>query len=88
MEIKVIGESSSNRTKLLKNINRVVKNINEFVEITILDEKDDFNQYKIINTPGLVINDKTISQGKVLTTDEIIDYIQALAYRREGDKYE
>ena len=60
MEIKVIGTNSSNRLKLIKNIKKATDNK---INIQLL-EKD--NKSNITYTPALIINDKLISQGKVL----------------------
>ena len=73
MEIKVIGTNSSNRIKLIKNIKKATDNN---IDIKLV-EKD--NRYNITNTPALVINDKIISQGKVLNEREIKRFIEVLA---------
>lgn len=73
MEIKVIGTNSSNRIKLIKNIKKATDNK---IDIKLV-EKD--NRYNITNTPALVINDKIISQGKVLNEREIKKFIEVLA---------
>ena len=73
MEIKVIGTNSSNRIKLIKNIKKATDNN---IDIKLV-EKD--NRYNITNTPALVINDKLISQGKVLNEREIKKFIEVLA---------
>lgn len=73
MEIKVIGTNSSNRIKLIKNIKKATDNN---IDIKLV-EKD--NRYNITNTPALVINDKIISQGKVLNEREIKKFIEILA---------
>ena len=73
MEIKVIGTNSSNRLKLIKNIKKATDNK---INIQLL-EKD--NKYNITNTPALIINDKLISQGKVLNEREIKKFIEVLA---------
>ena len=73
MEIKVIGTNSSNRLKLIKNIKKATDNK---INIQLL-EKD--NKYNITNTPALIINDKLISQGKVLNKREIKKFIEVLA---------
>lgn len=73
MEIKVIGTNSSNRIKLIKNIKKATDNN---IDIKLV-EKD--NRYNITNTPALVINDKIISQGKVLNEREIKKFIEVLA---------
>ena len=38
----------------------------------------DLDKYNVSNTPAFIINDKVISQGKVLTEKEIKKYIQIL----------
>ena len=73
MEIKVIGTNSSNRLKLIKNIKKATDNK---INIQLL-EKD--NKYNITNTPAMIINDKLISQGKVLNEREIKKFIEVLA---------
>lgn len=73
MEIKVIGTNSSNRIKLIKNIKKATDNN---IDIKLV-EKD--NRYNITNTPALVINDKIVSQGKVLNEREIKKFIEVLA---------
>ena len=73
MEIKIIGTNSSNRLKLIKNIKKATDNN---IDIKLV-EKD--NRYNITNTPALVINDKIISQGKVLNEREIKKFIEVLA---------
>lgn len=73
MEIKVIGTNSSNRIKLIKNIKKATDNN---IDIKLV-EKD--NRYNITNTPALVINDKIISQGKVMNEREIKKFIEVLA---------
>jgi protein-disulfide isomerase len=73
MKIKVIGTNSSNRIKLIKNIKKATDN-NIDIELV---EKD--NKYNITNTPALIINDKIISQGKVLNEREIKKFIEVLA---------
>lgn len=79
MEIKIIGKNSSNKTKLIKNTNRATKNLEGNYEITILESKKIANKYGINNTPALVINERLISQGKVLSDIEITNYIKVLS---------
>lgn len=78
MEIKIIGENSSNRIKLLKNVHKATKNIKGSIEVSLI-ENNSGNKYGIGNTPILVINEKVISQGKVLTDREITNYIKVLS---------
>ena len=78
MEIKIIGKNSSNRMKLLKNISKVTANGKGNIEVTLLEDEKYLSKYGISNTPAVVINDKVVSQGKVLSEKEITHYIKLL----------
>ena len=73
MKIQIIGKNSSNRIKLLKNVERVLQTKNSKVscEIEVFEDQKYQKLYHITNTPALVIDDKVISEGKVLNEREI-----------------
>lgn len=79
MKINIIGENSSNRIKLLKNLNKVTKNEDINIEINVIDDKETLSKYKDKNKPILMINEKIISNGKILTDREIKNYIKIFA---------
>ena len=81
MKIQVIGENSSNRTKLLKNINKVTKEktLSDNIIVEILDDKKSMEKYNNVCKPVLLINDKIVSNGKILTEREIKNYIKVLS---------
>ncbi len=79
MHIKIIGKNSSNRIKLLKNINKVQKELNDFLDIEILEDDKTIKQYQNIPMPIFMINDKIISNGKILTDREIKHFIKNFA---------
>ena len=79
MKINIIGENSSNSMKLLKNLNKVTKNEDINVEINVIDDKETLSKYKDKNKPILMINEKIISNGKILTDREIRNYIKIFA---------
>lgn len=78
MEIKIIGKDSSNRMKLVKNVGRALEEIKVKINVLLLEEQQDLEKYGISNVPALVINDKVISQGKVLREKEIKNFIRIL----------
>lgn len=78
MEIKILGKNSSNRIKLLKNVEKGVNNEKRKIEITILEDEKYLSKYGISNTPAIVIGEKIVSQGKILTEKEIKHYIELL----------
>lgn len=65
--------------KLFKNVAKAIKSINGSFEITLLEDQKELEKYRITNIPGLVINEKLVSQGKVLTNREIVNYIKILS---------
>lgn len=79
MKINIIGENSSNRMKLLKYLNKVTKNEDINIEINVIDDKETLSKYKDKNKPILMINEKIISNGKILTDREIRNYIKIFA---------
>ena len=79
MEIKIIGNESSNRMKLLKNVGKAMEKIKGKVSVSLLEEESDAKKYNVSNVPALIINEKVISQGKVLNEREITNFIRILA---------
>ena len=79
MNIKIIGKNSSNRIKLIKNINKVQKSIKELLKLEIIEDDKTLKQYQNSTTPIIMIDDKIISCGKILTDREIKNYIKALS---------
>ena len=79
MEIKIIGQESSNRMKLLKNVGKAMEKIKGKISVSLLEEDEDARKYNVSNVPALIINEKVISQGKVLNEREIANFIRILA---------
>ena len=76
MNIKIIGYNCSNGIKLKKNISK----INECnIDLELLEGEEYLNRYDIKNIPGLIINDKKVSEGKVLNVREILRMIKVLS---------
>ncbi len=79
MEIKIIGNESSNRMKLLKNVGKALEKVKGKISVSLLEDEGDRAKYNVSNVPALIINDKVISQGKVLNEKEIVNFIRILA---------
>ncbi|MDF2685340.1 MAG: redox-active disulfide protein [Clostridia bacterium] len=79
MVIKILGSGCKNCVALAENTKEALKELN--IEATI-DKVTDFKAiaaYGIISTPGLVIDEKVVSFGKVLKPKEIIKIIEKVA---------
>ena len=79
MNVKIIGSESNNRIKLLKNLNKAIDSLKMHVTPIIEEDERSIKNYNITNTPALIINDKVISQGKVLTEKEIVRFLKVLS---------
>ena len=66
--VRIIGSNSSNGMKLLKMVRRAVDDTIRDIKV---EGVNDNNSYGIKNLPGLVIDGKIVSQGKVLPVREI-----------------
>ena len=71
MEIKIIGSNCKNGMQLYKMASREIEDNKTDVKLEKSDDIKDIKKYGVNNIPGLVINDKLVSQGKVLTQKEI-----------------
>ena len=70
IEIKIVGSNCSTGKRLKNMILQVSKKLNKDVQIEELNHADKKN-YNVSMIPALVINDKIISQGKILSDKEI-----------------
>ena len=75
--IKIIGYNCSNGIKLKKNISKISNSLD--VELELLEGNKYLNKYNIKNIPALVINEKKVSEGKVLSDRELVRMIKLLS---------
>ena len=79
LNIKIIGSNCSNGIKLKKLLLKVANNYDVDVEIEFKDDQESMKKYNVKNIPGLVINGKKFSEGKVPNDREILKYIKSYA---------
>ncbi len=70
MEIKVLGTGCKKCNKLEKNALKAVES-KENISVIKVSDLQEIMSYGVMQTPALVIDDKVVSVGKVLTEDEI-----------------
>ena len=73
--IKVLGLGCKSCHQMLENTQQAVKELNLNVEVEYITELEKIMAYGAMSMPGLVINDKLVSVGKVLKCDEVKKYI-------------
>lgn len=78
VNIKVIGANCSNGMKILKNLSKVERELDMEFNIEKIDSTYK-KKYNINVIPALMIEDKVVSTGNVLTDREIKNYIKEVA---------
>ena len=74
--IKILGIGCSNCIALKKVVDEAIKNIDKECEVLKVEDETEIMKYKVMSTPGLVINDKVKSSGKLLSIDEVTNLIK------------
>ena len=74
--IKILGVGCSNCKKLEKNTLEAVKEIGDDLTIENVKEMSKIAAYGVMSTPALVLDEKVLSYGKVLSKDEIIELLK------------
>ena len=78
VNIKVIGSNCSNGMKILKNLSKLERELDMEFNIEKIDSTYK-KKYNINVIPALMIEDKVVSTGNVLTDREIKNYVKELA---------
>ena len=76
MKIEILGTGCGKCITLEKIVREVVSQLDGDYEVVKVDDIMEIMAYNILSMPGLVIDGKLISTGKVLNADEIRQYIQ------------
>jgi small redox-active disulfide protein 2 len=75
MEIKVLGPGCANCERLEKYTRAAVTEMGVTATITKVTDMRDILTYDILSTPGLVIDEKVVSSGRVPNKAEITTMI-------------
>ncbi|NTW96175.1 MAG: thioredoxin family protein [Erysipelotrichaceae bacterium] len=72
MIIKILGSGCPNCLRLEENTRTALKNLGIEAEIIKVKDYNEISQYGIMRTPGVVIDEKVVSYGKVLNVQEVM----------------
>ena len=75
LEVKVLGSGCANCNRLEDMAKKAVQNLGLEADITHVTDFQKIMDYGVLNTPGLVINGKVVSSGKVPTEAEVMTYL-------------
>ena len=75
--IKVLGSGCPNCKRLEALARKAVEGLGIEAEIEKVTNYSDIMKYPILSTPGLVINEKVVSSGRIPSEEEITDWLKA-----------
>jgi small redox-active disulfide protein 2 len=75
LTIKVLGSGCANCKKLEAVARQVVGQLAIEAEVIKVTEYPDIMAYNIMSTPGLVINEKVVSTGRIPTPAEVTTWL-------------
>ena len=75
LTIKVLGSGCANCKRLEAVTHQVVDQLGLQAEIIKVTEYQDIMAYNVMSTPGLVINEKLVSAGRIPSPGEITTFL-------------
>ena len=77
LSIKVLGPGCANCRKLEEVAREAVASLGVEAEISKVTDMQQIIAYDVLKTPGLVINGKLVSSGRIPTPQSVADWIRA-----------
>jgi len=71
INIKILGTGCPNCNKLETETKKAVSNLGISAEVEKVTDLQEIMTFDILSTPGLVINGKVVSSGRIPSQDEI-----------------
>ena len=75
LTIKVLGPGCANCVNLASLTQRAIDNLSIEAKVEKVTDYAEFAKYKLMMTPGLVINEKLVSAGRIPTEAEITTFL-------------
>lgn len=77
MLIKVLGSGCKKCITLTENTHAALNQLQREAEVMKVTDFAEIAAYGVMSTPALVIDERVVSMGKLLTADEVAALIQA-----------
>jgi len=74
--IKVLGSGCNNCVRLAANAHKAIEMLNIDAVIEKVTDYEEIHKYPILATPGLVINEKLVSAGRIPEASEIAAWLK------------
>lgn len=76
IEVKALGGCCARSTQNFEHIKEAVKNLELDIEVEQVSDTNKILAYGVMSTPGMVVNGKAVSAGKVVTVDDAMAIIK------------
>ena len=75
LTIKILGSGCPNCKRLEQLTLKIIKQLDIEAKLIKVTDPTKYADYGIMSTPGLVINEKTFSSGRIPSTAEITSFV-------------
>lgn len=77
IHIKVLGSGCANCKRVEAIARKAVETLGLDAQVEKVTDFEEIMKWPILSTPGLVINDKVVSSGRIPTEAEVTDWLRA-----------
>ena len=75
LTIKVLGSGCANCKRVEQIVRKIITDMGIEAEVVKVTEYADIMAYNVMSTPGLVINEKIVSTGRIPTPAEVTTWL-------------
>ncbi len=75
LTIKVLGSGCANCKRLEQLTKKVVTDLGVEAEVIKVTDPTKYADYGVLSTPGLVVNEETVSSGRIPSVAEITTFV-------------
>lgn len=75
LTIKVLGSGCANCKRVEQIVRKIVEEMSLDAEVVKVIEYPEIMKYNILSTPGLVVNEKVVSTGRIPTPAEVTTWL-------------
>jgi len=75
LTIKVLGSGCANCKRVEQIVRKIITEMSIEAEVVKVTDYNDITAYNILSTPGLVINEKVVSYGRIPTPAEVTTWV-------------